>query len=102
MICLTSLTSINSIKKEQSEDCSFFDFWCSLPLSIIIDSHRGSYYFFARGAYKISIACPVVCEGEAIGSVVIFFNDDIKKLGETEEKVAQTSAAVLSKMIAEC
>ena len=51
--------------------------------------------------YKISIACPVVCQGEAIGAVVIFFNEDIKKLGETEEKIAQTSAAVLGKMIDE-
>ena len=51
--------------------------------------------------YKISIACPVVCQGEAIGSVVIFFNNDVQKLGETEEKIAQTSATVLSKMVDE-
>lgn len=51
--------------------------------------------------YKISIACPIVCQGEAVGAVVIFFDDDIKKLGEIEEKVAQTSASVLSKIIEE-
>ena len=45
--------------------------------------------------YKISIACPIVCQGEAIGSVVIFFNDDIQKLGETEEKIAQSFASVI-------
>ena len=51
--------------------------------------------------YKISIACPIVCQGEAVGSVVIFFDEDVKKLGELEEKIAQTSASVLGKMIDE-
>ncbi len=51
--------------------------------------------------YKISIACPIVCQGEAVGSVVLFFDDNVKKLGEIEEKVAQTSASVLGKIIDE-
>ena len=49
--------------------------------------------------YKVSIACPVVCMNEPVGMVGIVFSDLAKKLGETEEKIAQTSATVLGKII---
>ena len=49
--------------------------------------------------YKVSIACPVVCMNEPVGMVGIIFPDLAKKLGETEEKIAQTSATVLGKII---
>ena len=49
--------------------------------------------------YKVSIACPVVCMNEPVGMVAIIFSDLAKKLGETEEKIAQTSATVLGKII---
>lgn len=53
------------------------------------------------GKYKISIACPIVSQGDTVGSVVIFFDEDIKKLGESEEMIAQTSATVLGKILDE-
>ena len=49
--------------------------------------------------YKVSIACPIVCMNEPVGMVGIVFPDLAKKLGETEEKIAQTSATVLGKII---
>ncbi|MBE7029087.1 MAG: AbrB/MazE/SpoVT family DNA-binding domain-containing protein [Clostridia bacterium] len=49
--------------------------------------------------YKVSLACPVVCMNEPVGMVGIIFPDLNKKLGETEEKIAQTSATVLGKII---
>jgi len=49
--------------------------------------------------YKVSIACPIVCMNEPVGMVGIVFSDLAKKLGETEEKIAQTSATVLGKII---
>jgi len=49
--------------------------------------------------YIVSILCPVVIQGEAVGGVVIFGEESSLKLGETEEKIAQTSATVLGKIL---
>ena len=51
--------------------------------------------------YLVSIMCPVVIQGESVGGVVIFNEDKPGRLGETEEKIAQTSATVLSKILDE-
>ncbi|MBQ4110679.1 MAG: AbrB/MazE/SpoVT family DNA-binding domain-containing protein [Clostridia bacterium] len=49
--------------------------------------------------YFCSIVCPIVCEGDAIGAVIIFNSDMPQKSGETEEKIAQTSATVLGRIL---
>ena len=49
--------------------------------------------------YRVNIACPIVSQGEPIGAVVIFSSDQVQNLGEMEEKIAQTSATVLGKML---
>ena len=51
--------------------------------------------------YLVNIMCPVVIHGDAAGGVVIFSEDNAKGLSETEEKIAQTSATVLGKILEE-
>ena len=49
--------------------------------------------------YLVNIMCPVVIHGDAAGGVVIFSEDSARNLSETEEKIAQTSATVLGKIL---
>ena len=48
--------------------------------------------------YTVSYVCPVVCQGESIGAVILFSPDGMVNAGEVAGKVVQTSAAVLGKM----
>ena len=50
--------------------------------------------------YVVSLLCPVVIQGEAIGGVVIF-GEEAVQLGDTEEKIAQTSAMVMGKILSD-
>ena len=52
----------------------------------------------ATDKYTVSYACPVVCQGESIGAVVLFSPDGMVSAGEAAGKVVQTSAAVLGKI----
>ncbi len=42
---------------------------------------------------------PIICEGDAIGSVIIFEKDPYKKMGEVEQKLANTAAGFLGKQM---
>ena len=42
---------------------------------------------------------PIICEGDAIGSVVVLTKDAKEKFGELEVKVAATAAAFLGKQM---
>lgn len=45
------------------------------------------------------VVCPIVCEGDVIGSVVLLKKDDKKKFGEEERKIAMIAAAFLGKQM---
>lgn len=45
------------------------------------------------------VICPILCEGDAIGAVVLLNKDDKKKFGELEQKVAQSAAGFLGRQM---
>lgn len=49
--------------------------------------------------YACEVICPIVCEGDVIGSVVLLGKDEKKKYGPTEEKLAETAAVFLAKQM---
>lgn len=49
------------------------------------------------GAFEEQVISPVICEGDVIGAVVLLNKDEKKKMGETEQKVAQTAANFLGR-----
>jgi len=51
--------------------------------------------------YTASLICPIISEGDSIGSVVFVNGEEPKQVGEVEEKLAQSAAGFLSKQIVE-
>ena len=52
----------------------------------------------AQGKYSVEIAAPILSEGDVMGSV-IFFTDDDRRLGDVEHKLAQTVSGFLGKQM---
>ena len=49
--------------------------------------------------YIASIVCPIISEGDYIGSVVFMTDDKMSNMGEVEEKLAQSAAGFLGKQM---
>ncbi len=49
--------------------------------------------------YTANIVCPIISEGDTIGSVVFLNTDDTTKMGEVEVKLAQSAATFLGKQM---
>ena len=49
--------------------------------------------------YEYEIICPIICEGDVIGSVILLSKDAKKKLGELEQKMAACAAGFLGKQM---
>ncbi|MCI8293852.1 MAG: stage V sporulation protein T [Hespellia sp.] len=49
--------------------------------------------------YKEEVICPIICEGDVIGSVVLLNKDEKKQFGDLEQKVAQTAADFLGRQM---
>lgn len=45
------------------------------------------------------VICPILCEGDVIGSVVLLNRDEKKKMGEMEQKVAMSAAGFLGRQM---
>ena len=45
------------------------------------------------------VICPILCEGDVIGSVILLNKDEKKKFGELEQKVAQSAANFLGRQM---
>ena len=45
------------------------------------------------------VIVPIICEGDAIGSVALFSRDQRTKMGDTELKLAQTAAGFLGRQM---
>lgn len=52
-----------------------------------------------ENSFKEEAICPILCEGDAIGAVVLLNKDDKKKFGELEQKVALSAAGFLGKQM---
>lgn len=68
---------------------------------ILADKNNSKYTMVADGTdeYKEEIICPIICEGDIIGSVIFLKKEDKKKFGEAEQKVAMSAAAFLGKQM---
>ncbi len=51
-------------------------------------------------AYLDEAVCPIISEGDVIGSVILLNRDEKKKFGELEQKVAQSAADFLGRQMA--
>ena len=49
--------------------------------------------------YEYEIICPIICEGEVIGGVILLSKDAKKKLGELEQKMAACAAGFLGRQM---
>lgn len=49
--------------------------------------------------YSAAVACPIISSGDGIGSVVFLENEDKSKVGEVEEKLAQSAAGFLGEQL---
>ncbi|MCR3760799.1 stage V sporulation protein T [Clostridium felsineum] len=53
----------------------------------------------AGDKYKAQVICPILAEGDAVGAVVIFSNDEGVQFGDLETKMAETAASFLGKQM---
>ena len=51
------------------------------------------------GAYLDEAVCPIISEGDVIGSVILLNRDEKKKFGKLEQKVAQSAADFLGRQM---
>ncbi|MEF9945708.1 MAG: stage V sporulation protein T [Lachnospiraceae bacterium] len=49
--------------------------------------------------YPWQVICPILCEGDAIGSVVFLEKETKKKMGDTEQKLALCAAGFLGRQM---
>ncbi len=51
------------------------------------------------GEYVQEAVSTIICEGDAIGSVILYSRDDREKMGETESKLAAAAAGLLGRQM---
>lgn len=51
------------------------------------------------GDYADQAICPIICEGDVIGSVILLNKDEKKRFGEMEQKVALSAADFLGRQM---
>lgn len=49
--------------------------------------------------YQAQTICPILCEGDAIGAVILFSKDPKGRMGETEQKLALAAAGFLGRQM---
>ena len=49
--------------------------------------------------YASQVICPIICEGDVLGSVALLEKNDKKKMGETEQKLALCAAKFLGRQM---
>ena len=49
--------------------------------------------------YYAQVICPIICEGDAIGAVIITTKEQKVKFGDTEQKLAASAAGFLGKQM---
>lgn len=67
-------------------------------------SSRGERGFIAvaeddGGEYVQEAICPIISEGDVIGSVILLNNDSKKKMGEVEQKLIQSASGFLGRQM---
>ena len=54
---------------------------------------------FIKGEYVHQAIAPIICEGDMIGCVILLENDNKSKMGEVEQKLAQSAAGFLGRQM---
>jgi len=49
--------------------------------------------------YEQEVICPIICEGDVIGSVILLSTDSKKKMGEVEQKLVQSAGGFLGRQM---
>jgi len=49
--------------------------------------------------YEQEVICPIICEGDVIGSVILLNADTKKKMGEVEQKLVQSAGGFLGRQM---
>ena len=49
--------------------------------------------------YEQEVICPIICEGDVIGSVILLNTDPKKKMGEVEQKLVQSAGGFLGRQM---
>lgn len=49
--------------------------------------------------YMHEALCPIICEGDVIGAVVLLESDNKSKMGEVEQKLIQSAAGFLGRQM---
>ncbi len=49
--------------------------------------------------YEQQAICPIICEGDVIGSVILLNTDAKKKMGEVEQKLVQSASGFLGRQM---
>ena len=49
--------------------------------------------------YKQEAICPIICEGDVIGSVILLEQDVKNKMGEVEQKLVQSASGFLGRQM---
>lgn len=52
-----------------------------------------------KNVYTVQIIYPIICEGDAVGAVILFSKEDTVSVGETEQKAIACAAAFLGKQM---
>lgn len=65
---------------------------------------KGDRNFFEIGdeeeaEYVHEAVCPIICEGDVIGAVILLDNDNKSKMGEVEQKLVQSAAGFLGRQM---
>ncbi|MBP3655059.1 MAG: hypothetical protein J6K32_00005, partial [Clostridia bacterium] len=50
-------------------------------------------------AYTAQVICPIIADGESIGAVVLLSREPTAKMGDTELKVAETTASIVGRQM---
>ena len=51
------------------------------------------------GIHSSEVISTILCEGDAIGAVILYGRDEKRRFGETEQKLAMTAAAFLGRQM---
>ena len=51
------------------------------------------------GAYTAQVICPIIADGESIGAVLLLSREQNAKMGDTELKVAETTASIVGRQM---
>ena len=106
-VCITDMDQIVAVSGSGKKELQ--DAYISKELEHVIlqrsqvaeKAGNAKYVEISAGAkeYAEEVICPILCNGDVIGSVVFLGKDEKRKFGDVECKVAQSAAEFLGKQM---